>query len=301
MNSTTIIIVTFNAMSWIDHCLKSCGNYPIIVVDNASTDATFAYIQATYPNVIILPQTENLGFGQGNNVGITYALKQGAEHVFLLNQDAYLQINCLNVLIKKQQEYPQYGVLSPVHLNGKGDALDYNFKNFVKRSKGFLIDSLFLKNNLSPEIVDIDFVNAASWLISKECLKKVGGFNPYFFQYGEDRDFVNRVLFHKCKLGIVSNVYVKHDRNQSDSKKKKEMIDRLLLEIKLFDLNDNFSFDQLIQKHKKAILKSLIKFRFKEFNNCCKLYVYFRQKKTVINHYKNSLKSQKEFLFIELL
>lgn len=94
-----IIIVTYNAMPWIDHCLQSTGNYAVIVVDNASTDQTVFHIQSNYTKDTLLPQNNNLGFGQENNVGISYALKQGAEHVFLLNQDAYLVDDVLEQII----------------------------------------------------------------------------------------------------------------------------------------------------------------------------------------------------------
>ncbi|MBZ9787851.1 glycosyltransferase [Psychroflexus sp. CAK57W] len=97
--NTYVIIVTYNAMSWIDRCLQSTGDYPVVVVDNASTDQTVVHIQSNYPKATLLPQNKNLGFGQGNNVGISYALNQGAEHVFLLNQDAYLVVDVLEQFI----------------------------------------------------------------------------------------------------------------------------------------------------------------------------------------------------------
>lgn len=293
-----IVIVTHNAMPWIDRCLQSCGNFPVVVVDNASTDETIPHIQSNYPKVTLLPQQKNLGFGQGNNVGISYALQQGAELVFLLNQDAYLVDDCLEVLIKKQQENPQFGVLSPVHLNGKGDALDYNFKNFVKRSKGTILDSLFLNRDKASMVFDVEFVNAACWLISKDCLKKVGGFNPYFFQYAEDREYANRVLFHNYKIGVVSSIYVKHDREQRDSHKKNQIIEKLLIEVNLFNMNSDVSVEKYISKLNKKAIKSLFKLDVEEFKKNKELSRYFWLKKKDILKYKNLLYSNKEFLFL---
>lgn len=293
------IIVTYNAMPWIDRCLQSCGNYPVVVVDNASSDQTVAHIQTNYPQVTLLPQVKNLGFGQGNNVGISYALNNGSEHVLLLNQDAYLVGDCLEILLNHQQQNPQYGILSPVHLTGKGDALDYNFKNFIKRSKYSIIDDLFLKRDKGATIFDIDFVNAACWLISKDCLKKVGGFNPYFFQYGEDRDYVNRVFYHKFKVGIVSSVFVHHDREQRDSKKKNQIMEKLLIEVGLLNMNLNVSVEKYISKLNKKAIKSLLKFDFKEFKKNKELYRYFSMKKKEILKFKSLISSQKEYLFLD--
>src|SRR5690554_3758500 len=94
-----IIIVTYNGMSWLKKCLDSCGDYQVLVVDNASSDETVPFLKTHYPQITLHSQKINLGFGQANNLGISYALKQGADYVFLLNQDAYLQEGCLEILI----------------------------------------------------------------------------------------------------------------------------------------------------------------------------------------------------------
>ena len=80
-----VIIVTYNAMrnSWIDRCISSLrvSTVPveIIIVDNDSIDGTREYVPANFPEVIWMPQEKNLGFGQGNNVGIRYALDHRAD------------------------------------------------------------------------------------------------------------------------------------------------------------------------------------------------------------------------------
>src|SRR5690606_11284840 len=144
-----------------------------------------------------------------------------------------------------------------------------------------------LKRDKGATIFDIDFVNAACWLISKDCLKKVGGFNPYFFQYGEDRDYVNRVFYHKFKVGIVSSVFVHHDREQRDSKKKNQIMEKLLIEVGLLNMNLNVSVEKYISKLNKKAIKSLLKFEFKEFKKNKELYRYFSMKKKEILKFKS--------------
>ena len=208
----SIIIVTYNGMQWLDKCLASCGEYPVIVVDNASTDDTVSFIETNYPRVTLFKQTTNLGFGQANNIGISYALSKGAEQVFLLNQDAYLIDDCLEKLIVQQRDYPEYGVLSPIHFNGAGNKLDCKFILYLNRYK--VNEQLmynYFTNNIN-NIYPIAFVNAAGWLISRKCIEHVGGFDPLFFHYGEDRNYCQRVLFHKFKIAVVGDAHMQHDR-----------------------------------------------------------------------------------------
>lgn len=209
-----IIIVTYNAIPWLQKCLDSCTGYQVIIVDNKSTDGTIAFIKEKYPHMHLMPQKENLGFGQANNIGIKYALEQRAEYVFLLNQDAYLQEDCLDKLLSVQRKNPEYGVLSPIHLNGKGDKLDENFSNYVVYKNNPYFYSDFILNNPLQEVYQVPFVNAAGWLLSKEILKTVGGFDPLFFHYGEDDNFCQRVRYHGYKVGVVPTAFLYHDREE---------------------------------------------------------------------------------------
>ena len=101
VDSTFIVIVTFNGMQWIEKCLNSVHSvYKIVVVDNYSSDDTVAYIKNKCPRAKLLLQSKNLGFGAANNIGISYALNQGADYVFLLNQDVYIESNTIDKLIE---------------------------------------------------------------------------------------------------------------------------------------------------------------------------------------------------------
>lgn len=297
-NSTYIIIVTYNGMLWLDRCLKSCLNYPVIIVDNASTDETVSFIETNFPNVILLKQTVNLGFGQANNIGIRYALDQGAEHVFLLNQDAYLVGDCLERLIAVQKNNPTYGIVSPVHLDGSGENLDYNFVNFANRSKTKFLENYILKNQRALKVIPLDFINAAFWLLSKACIEKTGGFNPYFFQYGEDRDYVNRALCRGFRLGIVPDAFAKHDRIQTDSTSKNERMKKLLLEVKILDPNTTYTVATVLGKYKKEMLRNLVRLEFSSFLKNKVLHKYFINKKTDLEIYAHQVKSNQKYLFL---
>jgi GT2 family glycosyltransferase len=220
------IIVTYNGMQWIDKCIQSLleGSYKsqIIVIDNGSKDQTFSHIKKNYPSVKLISAGENLGFGQGNNVGLKMAIQDNADYVFLLNQDACIEKDCIIKLVNAQRENPEYGILSPVHLNGAGNDLDDHFLFYLHRSgikelQQIRMEELLQQNNL----IDIPFVNAAAWLISSSCLKKTGGFDPIFFHYGEDDNYGQRVLYNGFKIGILPTAKICHDKDRPVSDKPK--------------------------------------------------------------------------------
>lgn len=64
-------------------------------------------------------------------------------------------------------------------------------------------------------IYPVDFVNAAVWFLSRQCFERVGLFNPVFFQYGEDDEFVRRVNYHGLEVGVTPKFSAVHDREQS--------------------------------------------------------------------------------------
>jgi len=131
-----VIIVSYNFESWIERCLGSLrlSRYPVdtVVIDNGSKDRTIQRIKKDFPEVRLLPQTENLGFGKANNIGMKIALKEGYDFVFLLNQDAWIDSNTIGKLVELSQSHPQYGILSPVHLTGKGDKPDPGFGYYAQ-------------------------------------------------------------------------------------------------------------------------------------------------------------------------
>ncbi|MCH3884981.1 glycosyltransferase family 2 protein [Tenacibaculum aquimarinum] len=292
-NKIFIIIVTFNGIKWIDKCLKSCGNYPVIIVDNNSTDNTISFVNENYPLITILPQTSNLGFGKANNLGISYALNQGAEYVFLLNQDAYLDHKTIENVFSIHKENPEYGILSPIHINASKDKLDKNFSNYISfNNNPSFISDLILKRNLF-KVYSFPFVNAAAWLISKECLLNVGGFDPIFFHYGEDNNYCQRVIYHGYKIGVVANSTVVHDREfrekvtlkNTDKKnlKNKETAFKIKL-ANINNLNNIKVYKTELKKLNTKTLKSLIKFNRRE-------YEYFNILKRVLK--KSFLESKK--------
>lgn len=244
-----VIIVTYNAAKWIDKCFgnlrKTSIPLEIIAVDNNSADNTVEILHSYYPEVELFKCKKNLGFGKANNIGIRKALEKGADYFFLLNQDAWIEPAFIEGLINLHKNNTDFGILSPIHLNGSGNALDYRFSITCNdiNCPGFVSD-LYLKK--TKELYEIIFANAAFWLISKECILKAGIFDPVFPHYGEDTDYVNRIRYHGFKIGI-SPIY--HGFHERDKRPTSEKIDRAIIDLgyicDLKDINHPFYFSLL--------------------------------------------------------
>lgn len=208
-----IVIATYNAERWIKTCLDSAlsSDYKaeIIVVDNDSKDQTVSIIKESFSQVHLIASGENLGFGKANNKGIEYGMVRGYRYFFLLNQDAYLEPNSLGYLIQTINENPTAGIVSPVHLTGRGDGLDHGFKSGIK-SPDFVRQ--FENQKWSKDGFDVPFVNAAGWLLSREAILKIGLFHPLFFHYGEDKNYVARVKHLRYRLLVDRRAFIRHDR-----------------------------------------------------------------------------------------
>lgn len=217
-NKLYVVIVTYNGEKWIRHCLQSVFASSIlpyvIIVDNHSSDNTQQIVKQEFPQVELICSNENIGFGKANNIGIRKALgMKDARHIYLLNQDAWVYPNTFEILIEIMNRNLQFGICSPIQLNGKGNALDKNFllnSSSPKFSPKFLND-LAMKSSLD-EIYETSFVMAAHWLIRCSALLDVGLFSPAYPHYGEDTNLIQRFLYHGYKIGICPTCYACHDR-----------------------------------------------------------------------------------------
>src|SRR5690554_1881580 len=112
-----VIVVTYNGMQWIDKCIESIHSSSIklktIIFDNGSTDGTIDFIKNNFTNIELIESKKNLGFGAANNIGIKKAFEEGADYVFLLNQDAWLETNTIEELLKISNQKKDYFILSP--------------------------------------------------------------------------------------------------------------------------------------------------------------------------------------------
>lgn len=235
----TVIIVTFNGSKWLNKMLVSVINssiaVEILIVDNASTDDSVAIIES-FSQVQLIKSKVNLGFGKANNIGIKLALEQQSDYIFLLNQDTWVFTKSIETLVNSALQNPEMGILSPRHLCANETDLDENFNIYYQRKI----------RTINSKLIEVPFVNAAAWLISKQCFEKIGLFEPIFNHYGEDRNFCDRLKYHGFKVGIVPTVAIVHDRVISRNFKKDVSQSQYKILNAFLDINTNFAQSSLI-------------------------------------------------------
>lgn len=274
MQKIHTIITTYNAESWLEtsigSVMESDSPVKIVVVDNASQDNTVERIKKNYPNVKLICLEKNIGFGQANNEGISYALNNGADHVFLLNQDAEVEPDTIRILAEKQEKYPEYGICSPVHLNGEGSFFDLKFAKYGLESgigdrltfdlwsecKAGDIELKCLK-----PVYQVNYVNAAAWMLSRPCLYKTGGFHPLFFMYGEDDEYLNRMRAEKYLAGIVPSAVIRHHREQvivnEWERTQQQQMDHFVRSVKVILTHDRLSISERNRRIRRQLFKGL--------------------------------------------
>lgn len=193
-----VIIINWNGKENTLHCLHSLSkesytNKHIIVVDNGSTDGSVYAIKKSYPEVILLAETKNIGFAAGNNKGIEKALQLGCDAVFLLNNDTTVDEKCISSFLRTAKEYPRtilgakiYQMYNPTYLDHLGGNWNNNTGNFDLIGK----NELGITNYLTP--ISMDYACGCAMFIPSSVVKRVGMLNPDYFVYWEDSDFCFR-------------------------------------------------------------------------------------------------------------
>ncbi|KQT22978.1 glycosyl transferase family 2 [Chryseobacterium sp. Leaf405] len=257
-----IIIITYNAMKWAEKCFTSVRHSSIplhcIVIDNGSTDGAQEYIKTHFPEVDFVRSEKNLGFGKANNIGIEKAYKEGADFFYLMNQDAWLYQDSMEKMLKVYNDYPQQneiGIISPMHIDGSENHMDIYMDRYIAQNteKNRLISDLYMQT-LKP-YYEVKFINAAHWFIPRNTVETVGGFSPYFFHYGEDNEYVNRIHFHQKKVLLVPSAKAVHDGVQSFHKIDLKKYPDMRIETNIM----NPGLSHALQLEKKSLRQSMIK------------------------------------------
>lgn len=243
-----VIIITYNAKQWIEKCIaplaKPSVSNSVYIIDNGSIDGTQEIIQKYFPEFVFHQSQTNLGFGKANNLGLSMALKDGADYFLLLNQDAFLSWDNISSLADILSHNKNYGILSPLQLFDKMNVDYLHYKNLLVGDTGYFND--LIVNNKIKDLYEIYYTNAAICMISKECLKEVGGFDPLFPHYGEDSEYAKRLSFFKFKFGLCPNIKGYHYRKQNIERVLDvKMLFNIFL-VKLKDLNVNIFKNYII-------------------------------------------------------
>lgn len=211
----TAVIVTYNGAAWIAGALQSLRDsaHPCaaIVVDNASTDDTATRVRRDFPEARLIEAGVNLGFGRGNNLGIAAALRDGADAVFLLNQDAWVTPEAIGQMVAFLEAEPDFDIVSPLHCSPDLGRVDPNTQSayLQRHASAYLSDACLGRVQTHYAIRGI---NAAAWMLRAEVFRRVGGFDPLFFMYGEDDDLIERFAHHGLRTALLPAARIVHLR-----------------------------------------------------------------------------------------
>jgi GT2 family glycosyltransferase len=191
----TFVIVSFKSSHIIEKCIKSIdSNIKIIVVENSDNIQIKKYLENKFSNVEVIIAKENLGYGKGNNLGIS---KVDTQYVFILNPDVILKENCLQELFKAQIVLrDDFAILAPNISDNYGYFLNQN-------------------NNFKKSILEVDYVKGFAMLIN---LKKVTFeeiFDENFFLFLEEIDLCKRIKNNGEKIFVVQESKVQHLAKQA--------------------------------------------------------------------------------------
>jgi GT2 family glycosyltransferase len=191
----TFVIVSFKSDHIIEKCIKNIKpGIKIIIVENSDDLNVKNYLENKFSNVEVIVAKENLGYGKGNNLGIS---KVKTQYAFILNPDVIIGENCLHELYKAQLILQDdFTILAPNILNNYGFFSDQN-------------------NSFQKEITEVDYVKGFAMLINLKKINFEKIFDDNFFLFLEEIDLCKRIKNNGEKIFIVKNSKVQHLAKQA--------------------------------------------------------------------------------------
>lgn len=209
MIDLSILIVHYNTPGLLRQTLKGIRQsapqfkYEVIVVDNNPNHRVSEMLQKEFPEVSVILNDRNVGFGQGMNQAMVQA--QG-RYSLIFNPDIALFSGTLEKMIVFMNQNPRVGMLGP-QLRHPDGSLQYSCYRFMKpstilfrrlpfmrfwpRAKKAVAEYLMAEWD-HEDIREVDYLLGAAMLVRREAIEQVGGFDPNFFVYFEDQDLCRR-------------------------------------------------------------------------------------------------------------
>jgi len=186
----TFVIVSFRSSHIIEKCIKSINpKIKIIIVENSNNIQVKDYLENKFLNVQVIIAKKNLGYGKGNNLGIS---KVDTQYAFILNPDAILEENSLEKFYKAQFFLKDdFTILAPNLINNYGYFLNSN-------------------KNINKEILEVDYVKGFAMLINLKKIYPKDLFDENFFLFLEEIDLCKRIKQSGGKIFVIKNSKIHH-------------------------------------------------------------------------------------------
>lgn len=188
----------------------------VIVVDNGSNDGSVQALQERFGSFVhLITSEQNLGFASGCNLGIRYALEQGAGWILVLNNDTYVAPTFLTTLADAIALDDRFSILGPIiFLDAVPDKIWFSGDRLLP---GLLATRhVHLEGNEpAARLVPVDFLSGCCMMIRQQVFEKIGLFDESFFMYGEDVDFCWRAQKGGFQLAVATAAMMWHRVSQS--------------------------------------------------------------------------------------
>ena len=201
MAEVAVVVVTYDALPWIEQCLESIRGVSTVVVDNGSRDGTVSFVRERFPEVRVV-EAENRGLAAGWNRGIG---ETDSRYVLLLNADAWLTAGSLARLLEFADSRPQAAVVGP-RLSNPDGTLQRSVRGFPTLWR--LATEYFFLRKLAPrssalnafygggfdhdEVREVEFVMGACMLVRRAAIDDAGLADESFFLFSEETDWCYR-------------------------------------------------------------------------------------------------------------
>ncbi len=212
-----VIIVNYNNSLLTQKCLRSVirekkrnssFTLSIIVIDNGSSDRLPSDGGVKNSGITLIRSNKNLGFAGGNNLGIGMAMRNKADYVFLINNDAFL----------KTKDF--FAKMLACGFDITAPLVSYRIGKQLKHDYGGKVDYLFGRNThfLSSPKSKPDYYSGVCLLIKSSVFKKIGELDEGYFLYYEDADFCLRAQKSHLSLGFCPQAVIFHRLSSSTNK-----------------------------------------------------------------------------------
>jgi GT2 family glycosyltransferase len=193
-----VIVLNWNNAKDTIECIESLesSDYDRIsatLVDNGSTDGSVAMVREKFPNLSIIELEKNMGYAEGNNVGIKGALESGADYVLILNNDTIVSESMIRELVTLAESNSSIGMTGPKMYCYEPEDTIFALGSFVDwpdgktRNRGMFLSESAVDIPITAE--KVDFIAGCCVLVSRKMLEKVGLIDPDYFLNYEDVDW----------------------------------------------------------------------------------------------------------------
>jgi N-acetylglucosaminyl-diphospho-decaprenol L-rhamnosyltransferase len=220
----SIIITSWNVRHLLRGCLQSLRGalqrltHEVFVVDNASADGSADMVRTEFPEVTLIANSENVGFGRANNQAL--ARCRGA-YVLFLNPDTIVPEESVEAMIHFLDRRPGAAMVGPELPNGQGKLL-FNWSRLSPRGIAeHLFETLVSSACRSCPAVHlkkprrVQWLTGACWLVRRDVFERIGRFDEHLFLYGEEPDVCHRLRKADWEVWFLREVQVIHFKGQS--------------------------------------------------------------------------------------